>query len=65
MNEVQKRVLVMCEIHFYEATVGSSQFQVLLQSLGWKTQPDYSKAGLASLTRLAGGLRTRLRSTAI
>lgn len=65
MTEVQKRVLVMCEINFYEASVSPSAFRSSLKSLGWKEDPDFSKADLAMLTRLAKALRSKLRTAAI
>lgn len=65
MNEAQKRVLVMCEIRFYEASVSSTTFSAVLKQAGWKSNPDFSRASLASLTRLATKLRSLLRSNAI
>ncbi len=65
MTPAQARVLAMCEIRFYEASVAPTVFEAALRSLGWKGAPDFSKADLASLVRLGKGLRAKLRANAI
>lgn len=61
MTEVQRRVLIMCQLNFYEVSVEPTSFQRALRSLGWKAQPDFSKASTDALERLALGLRSKLR----
>lgn len=65
MTELQARVLAMCEIHFYEASVSPLVFRKTLKSLGWKEEPDFSKADFNMLVRLGQSLRKKLRSNAI
>lgn len=62
MTEVQRRVLVMCEIHFYEVSMPPESFQSALQRYGWKVAPDFSKASIAQLQRLALRFRSDLRT---
>lgn len=61
MTELQVRVLLQCEINFYEATYGPSEFQRALRALGWKANPDWSLVGNDTLRRLVQALRKQLR----